>query len=69
MAEEQQKIVGSLTTPKIFQNRWFEKRQQSEHRTVGVKNMVKENAVLTAVKERTTWYSTVIKLLTIKAIK
>ena len=48
MVEEQQKILDSLTTPtKCFNIDGLKKGQQSEHWIVRVKNIVKENAVLT----------------------
>ena len=55
--KEQQKIVDSLTTPtKCFNIDDLKNGKQSEHWIVRVKNIVKENAVLTPAEkeERTT---------------
>ena len=54
MVEEQQKILDGLTTPtKCFNiDDWDSKGQQSEHWVVRVKNIVKENAVLTLAEKK-----------------
>ena len=53
MVEEQQKILDSLTTPtKCFNIDDLKKGQQSEHWIVRVKNIVKENAVLTPAEKK-----------------
>ena len=53
MVGEQQKILDSLTTPtKCFKIDDLKKGQQSEHWIVRVKNIVKENAVLTPAEKK-----------------
>ena len=53
MVEEQQKILDSLTIPtKCFNIDDLKKGQQSEHWIVRIKNIVKENAVLTPAEKK-----------------